>query len=248
MAHSKRNTSLPHFTAAERAELRTTWGTQRTRLSRDAFLPFASCRLCLAPARAPVACATNGDLFCRACAVADLGMQVMGIEREMRERERRERERRAEEGRVEGVVSERAMREFEAESMGAGVEGLGRAQGQERGGKRKFGDEEGEGVAGIEGREREGELEAKGKGNGNSNGNDHRKRRKSSSAFELDEAAITQSTRQEREKVRLELDREKVSPVPALVPPLLNTHSSLTIVLLPSNSHPHSHPITIINM
>ncbi|KAJ5896858.1 uncharacterized protein N7473_006257 [Penicillium subrubescens] len=82
MAHSKRNTSLPHFTSYERNLLRSTWGTKRSVIGRDSFLPFASCRLCLQPARAPVvACASNGDLFCRECAINDLLAQRQEIKR-----------------------------------------------------------------------------------------------------------------------------------------------------------------------
>ncbi|KAK5395505.1 hypothetical protein LTR79_007219 [Exophiala xenobiotica] len=56
MSHSKRNTSLAFFTAHERSLLRSSWGTQSTRLSRDSFLPFGYCRLCLGPAVDPVTC------------------------------------------------------------------------------------------------------------------------------------------------------------------------------------------------
>lgn len=56
MSHSKRNTSLAFFTSYERSLLRTAWGSQATRLTRDSFLPFGSCQLCLLPASDPVAC------------------------------------------------------------------------------------------------------------------------------------------------------------------------------------------------
>lgn len=119
MAHSKRNTSLPHFTSYERSLLRTSWGTQRTRLSRESFLPFDSCRLCLLPVRAPVvACATNGDLFCRECAVNDLLAQRKEIKRLERERERELREKEEGEARTAEEARERELKEFEMVAMG----------------------------------------------------------------------------------------------------------------------------------
>ncbi|TQB70768.1 hypothetical protein MPDQ_008115 [Monascus purpureus] len=119
MAHSKRNTSLPHFTSYERSLLRGSWGTQRTRIGRDSFLPFDSCRLCLQPARAPVvACATNGDLFCRECAISDLLAQRQEIKRLEREREEARRRLEEEEARTMEEAKAREVREFELVSMG----------------------------------------------------------------------------------------------------------------------------------
>lgn len=119
MAHSKRNTSLPHFTSYERSLLRTNWGTQRTRLSRESFLPFGSCQLCLQPARAPVvACATNGDLFCRECAINDLLAQRKEIKRLEREREESARRSAEDEARMMEEARVRELKEFELISMG----------------------------------------------------------------------------------------------------------------------------------
>lgn len=119
MAHSKRNTSLPHFTSYERNLLRSTWGSKRSHISRDSFLPFASCRLCLQPARAPVvACASNGDLFCRECAISDLLAQRQEIKR--LEREREDARKRIREGEVARGEEARVrdLRDFELVSMG----------------------------------------------------------------------------------------------------------------------------------
>ncbi|KAI1964632.1 hypothetical protein LOZ58_001317 [Ophidiomyces ophidiicola] len=119
MAHSKRNTSLPHFTSYERSLLRSTWGTQSARLSRESFLPFSSCRLCLLPARAPVvACATNGDLFCRECAVNDLLAQRKEIKRLEKERQLEKQENEENEKRILEEAKERELREFEMISIG----------------------------------------------------------------------------------------------------------------------------------
>lgn len=121
MSHSKRNTSLAFFTAHERSQVRAHWGSQSTRLTRDSFLPFGHCRLCLGVARDPVTCGGSspsakptGDkdaetpkpetpkvhIFCRECALNDLVSQrreIKRAERSMGEREREEAERKAEE-------------------------------------------------------------------------------------------------------------------------------------------------------
>jgi nitric oxide synthase-interacting protein len=125
MSHSKRNTSLAFFTAHERSQVRAHWGSQSTRLTRDSFLPFGHCRLCLGVARDPVTCGGGGSgsstdgkptgdkdaenprpetpkvhIFCRECALNDLVSQrreIKRAERSVGEREREEAERKAEE-------------------------------------------------------------------------------------------------------------------------------------------------------
>ncbi|KAJ5438147.1 uncharacterized protein N7458_009145 [Penicillium daleae] len=127
MAHSKRNTSLPHFTSYERSLLRSTWGTKRSLISRDSFLPFASCRLCLQPARAPVvACATNGDLFCRECAINDLLAQRQEIKRLEKEREEARKRIAEDEERMLDEARRRDLRDFELGEMGLQGGGRGR--------------------------------------------------------------------------------------------------------------------------
>lgn len=118
MSHSKRNTSRPDFTQHERSLLRNSWGSQRTRLTRDSYLPFGSCRLCLLPARQPiVACATNGDLFCRECAVSDLLAQRKEIKRLEREWEKEEDEKQEHKLREEEGQRQRELLEFERSYM-----------------------------------------------------------------------------------------------------------------------------------
>ncbi|MCJ1389192.1 hypothetical protein MMC18_002047 [Xylographa bjoerkii] len=118
MSHSKRNTSLAFFTSHERSLLKSSWGSQATRLSRDSFLPFASCRLCLQIARDPVACAANGDIFCRECVVSNLLAQRKEIKRLEKEDERRRREE-EEEARERGEEErEKAVEDFEKVMMG----------------------------------------------------------------------------------------------------------------------------------
>ncbi|KAI5297911.1 hypothetical protein KEM55_004078 [Ascosphaera atra] len=122
MSHSKRNTSLPHFTAYERSLLRSTWGTQRARLSRDSFLPFSSCRLCLLPAQEPaVACAVNGDIFCRECAVNNLLAQHKEIKRIEKERALAESQRAEQDEKLLEEARKRELKEFELVSMGQNV-------------------------------------------------------------------------------------------------------------------------------
>lgn len=184
MAHSKRNTSLPHFTSYERDLLRTTWGTQRTRLSRDSFLPFGSCRLCLEPARPPVvACATNGDLFCRECAINDLLAQRKEIKRLEREREEARRRLEEDEALTLEEARMRELREFELVSMG--LEATNSAAGK----KRKA--EESDAIAAF--RQREVEIDGK--------------RRK---VFELNEDEMKRAARMEQDRLKSELKKEKV--------------------------------------
>ncbi|KAK7519777.1 uncharacterized protein IWZ02DRAFT_302670 [Phyllosticta citriasiana] len=141
MSHSKRNTSLAFFTSYERDQLKSTWGSQRTRLVRDSFLPFASCRLCLLPSRDPVACATGGDIFCRECAVANLLAQRKEIARLERERERREKEEAEERSRAEEEEQKKAVLDFERVQMGLEA-------------KRRRDAENGDGEADVEERKR----------------------------------------------------------------------------------------------
>lgn len=180
MAHSKRNTSLPHFTSYERGLLRSSWGTKTGLISRDSFLPFASCRLCLQPARPPVvACSTNGDIFCRECAISDLLAQRQEIKRLEREREEAKKAIKEEEGRLEEEAKGREVKEFEVLSLG--LEGSNSR-------KRKT---EEEGGGGVKARE----VEVDGK----------RKR-----IFELDEKEIERLGKEERERLMEVVRNEKV--------------------------------------
>lgn len=125
MSHSKRNTSLAFFTAHERSQVRAHWGSQSTRLTRDSFLPFGYCRLCLGVARDPVTCGgvsitsnTSNNktesssssssssscpkvhIFCRECALNDLVSQrreIKRVEKSVGERGREEAMRKADE-------------------------------------------------------------------------------------------------------------------------------------------------------
>lgn len=189
MAHSKRNTSLPHFTSYERSLLRSTWGSQSTRLSRESFLPFSSCRLCLLPAREPVvACATNGDLFCRECAVNDLLAQRKEIKRLEKEREIAKQERDEDQDRLAAEARDRELKEFEMVSMGLEEKKMKRKRElEENGGGRDKAERNGD--ASIE------SMELK-------------KRRKE--GFELDEEGMRKIAMEEREKMMKRIEKEKV--------------------------------------
>lgn len=181
MAHSKRNTSLPHFTSYERGLLRSTWGTKKGVIGRDSFLPFASCRLCLQPARPPVvACATNGDLFCRECAISDLLAQRQDIKRVEREREEAKKRIAEDEERTLEEARDREVKEFEMVSMGL--------EGNHRKKRKVEGEEEGKAF-----KAREVEVDGK------------RKR-----VFELDEKEMARLSRDEQERLKEELKLEKV--------------------------------------
>ncbi|KAI9768002.1 MAG: hypothetical protein M1840_005314 [Geoglossum simile] len=156
MSHSKRNTSLAFFTSHERSLLKATWGSQATRLTRDSFLPFSSCRLCLLPSRLPVACAANGDIFCRECAMNNLLAQRKEIKRLEKESERQRIDEEEERRREEEEARTRAVEEFEKVQIGlekkvsggankkgairedGGVADEDENNGGARGGKRKF--------------------------------------------------------------------------------------------------------------
>ena len=181
MAHSKRNTSLPHFTSYERGLLRSTWGTKRSAIGRDSFLSFGSCRLCLQPARAPVvACASNGDLFCRECAINDLLSQRQEIKRLEKERDEARKRIAEDEARSLAEMKERDLRDFELVSMGLE---------NKSGTKRKA--EESEALEKFKARE----VEVDGK----------RKR-----VFELGEEEMARVAGEEKERLRMELKMEKV--------------------------------------
>lgn len=117
----KRNTSLAFFTAHERNELKSSWGSRSTRLTRDSFLPFGSCQLCLLPARDPVSCPGHGHLFCRECALSNLLAQNKELKRLKREAEQRKLEDSEEKEIEDAEAQARAVEEFEKVQAGLSV-------------------------------------------------------------------------------------------------------------------------------
>ena len=120
------------------------WGHQRTRLTRESFLPIGSCTLCLQPAREPVACAGGGHVFCRECAVANLLAQRQEIPRVQKELERKKWDKEEREREKGDEERERVVGEFERVAMGGGSAQDGaradaeKGEARARGTKRKF--------------------------------------------------------------------------------------------------------------
>ncbi|EUC30936.1 hypothetical protein COCCADRAFT_102607 [Bipolaris zeicola 26-R-13] len=145
------------FTSYERNSLKDRWGSQSTRLTRDSFLPFGSCQLCLLPSVDPVCC-SQGDLFCRECALTNLLAQKNEMKRMEKLNERQKLEEEEHKLREEEEARLRAVEEFELVQQGLSVKAgssakmVGReggkimveeeqdhrAAGQGRGTKRKF--------------------------------------------------------------------------------------------------------------
>ncbi|KAF2714757.1 hypothetical protein K504DRAFT_469171 [Pleomassaria siparia CBS 279.74] len=182
MSHSKRNTSLAFFTSYERASLKNSWGAQSTRLTRDSFLPFGSCQLCLLPSVDPVCC-PSGDLFCRECAMTNLLAQRKEIKRLEKAAGRRKEDEEDQAAREDEAARLRAIQEFEAVQMGlqvrhgAGSKVVGR----------------GDGKVTIEKEEEAKAGETKGK------------KRK----FEIDEEELKRIAVEERSRAKLAIDEER---------------------------------------
>nr|POE59311.1 nitric oxide synthase-interacting protein [Quercus suber] len=110
---TRANTSLAFFTAHEREEVKGHWGSRSTRLTRDSFLPFGSCQLCLLPARDPVSCPSHGHIFCRECAISNLLAQSKELKRLRKEAERRKLEDEEEKDLNDAEAQARALEQFE---------------------------------------------------------------------------------------------------------------------------------------
>jgi nitric oxide synthase-interacting protein len=123
------------FTAYERNALKDRWGSQATRLTRDSFLPFGSCQLCLLPSVDPVCC-PHGDLFCRECAMTNLLAQRKEMKRLEKAHERQKIEQDDQRLRDDEQARLRAVEEFEAvqagleAKVGAGSRVVGRQNGK----------------------------------------------------------------------------------------------------------------------
>lgn len=178
------------FTAHERNQLRSHWGSQSSVIGRDSFLPFGSCKLCLQPARSPVvACAANGDLFCRECAISDLLAQRQEIKRLEREREDAKKALAEDDERTLEEAKRKELADFELVSMGLEGKKTGAGSGATAGRKRKA--EESEALEAF--KKREVVVEGKRK-----------------KVFELDEKQMAEVVREEQERLKRELKKEKV--------------------------------------
>ncbi|KAF1917490.1 zinc finger-containing protein [Ampelomyces quisqualis] len=123
------------FTSYERNALKDRWGSQATRLTRDSFLPFGSCQLCLLPSVDPVCC-SQGDLFCRECAMTNLLAQRKEMKRLEKAHERQVIEDDDQRLRDDEQARLKAIEEFEAvqagleSKVGAGSRVVGRQNGK----------------------------------------------------------------------------------------------------------------------
>ncbi|KAI1326018.1 ENOS interacting protein [Xylariaceae sp. FL0255] len=117
MSHSKRNTSRAVFTSHERDLARKAWVSTSARLTRESFLSFASCRLCLQPAIDPVSC-SHGDLFCRECALSNILAQKKEIKRLEKAKEQEDRDAAERATEQDAAAHEREVREFELTQNG----------------------------------------------------------------------------------------------------------------------------------
>jgi nitric oxide synthase-interacting protein len=167
---------------------RAAWGSSTARLSRDSFLPFASCWLCLEPAIDPVAC-THGDIFCRECALSNILAQKKEIKRAEKAREQEERDALEDKARRDAEAQERAIREFELTQAGLSI----KTGGASSGGTRK---------TEVPGREAPSENGKSGQDNGPRTG----EKRK----FSLDADEVARIAEEERAKARKAIDDEKV--------------------------------------
>jgi nitric oxide synthase-interacting protein len=151
-----------------------------------------------------VACATNGDLFCRECAINDLLAQRKEIKRLEKEREEAKKRLVEDDARTLEEAKVKELQEFELVSMG-----LEATKNLQNGKKRKaptIDDGHGHESAKVDAATeafRQREIEVNGK------------RRK---VFELGEAEMGRYAQSERERLKKEIEREKV---------YMNNHGSL---------------------
>lgn len=160
------------------------WSSSSARLSRDSFLPFGSCSLCLEAAVDPVACAAQGDIFCRECALSNILAQKKEIRRADRAREHEAREAEDLKARQDDEAQARAVREFELLQAGFDVPGGGGGSSSISGARKS-----------LEPARAAGEVK---KG----------EKRK----FSLDEDEVVRHAENDRAKARRAIDDEKVRP------------------------------------
>ena len=218
------------FTSHERNTMKTTWGSQTSRLTRDSFLPFGSCALCLLPAVDPVCC-PSGDLFCRECAMTNLLAQRKEIKRLEKAAERRKEEEEEQTGREDEEARVKAVMDFEMVQQGLEVRiGRGGKVVSREGGK-------------IVVEKAEEEPEAEGDARG--------KKRK----FEIDEEELKRIATEERSRAKLALSEEKRAAKGSLpsfwVPGEIQAQAHKTAAppkhtpTCPSSTPTHPHPLSL---
>ncbi|KAL7626580.1 hypothetical protein AAE478_003352 [Parahypoxylon ruwenzoriense] len=203
MSHSKRNTSRAVFTSHERDVARRAWSSTAARLSRESFLPFASCGLCLEVARDPVAC-SHGDLFCRECALSNILAQKKEIKRLERVREQEEREAGETRKHQEDEARERAVREFEMTQIGLEAKAKNRNGGNDdNDNNNKNNNNHNHGNSATR-------LGSSTSAAETPNGSEKQERR-GKRKFEMDEEELARIAREDRAKARRAIDEENAS-------------------------------------
>ncbi|KAH9866580.1 hypothetical protein J1614_008271 [Plenodomus biglobosus] len=186
------------FTSHERNALKDRWGSQATRLTRDSFLPFGSCQLCLLPSVDPVCC-PQGDLFCRECAMSNLLAQRKEMKRLEKLNERLKLEDEDQKVHEEEEARLRAIEDFEAVQMGLSVKAGASA--------RVIGRQDGKILV-----EQDQEHEQDSEHHNNLEGKPKGTKRK----FEIDEEELTRIATSDRNKAKQTLTSERKAAKPHL--------------------------------
>lgn len=230
------------FTSYERNALKDRWGSQATRLTRDSFLLFGSCQLCLLPSVDPVCC-PYGDLFCRECAMTNLLAQRKEIKRMEKVLERQKLDEVDQQEREDEEARLRAVEDFEAVQQGLEVKvGFGAQQ------RRVVGRQQDGSKIAVEHSEQEREKDDSNNSQPKDGGSSSKKRK-----FALDRDELTRIALSDRAKARRTLDAELLASkhhlpsfwVPSETPSQHHTSSSAqqkTTPTCPSAdpSHPHT--------
>ncbi|KAI0014186.1 hypothetical protein F4779DRAFT_210792 [Xylariaceae sp. FL0662B] len=238
MSHSKRNTSRAVFTSHERDLARKAWSSTTARLSRESFLAFSACRLCLEVARDPVSCA-HGDVFCRECALSNILAQKKEIRRLDRQREQEARDAAERRKRDDAEARERAVREFEMTQNG-----LLPARAESRNGGANHKDNNGGAVTAaaatpIDRRRSESAVTIEETANNSSESRSSIKRK-----FEMDEEELARIAAEDRTKARKAIEDEKAAKptLPSFwapsITPSSNTKDALHEVAKKTKSSP----------
>ncbi|KAI0455185.1 hypothetical protein F5B21DRAFT_207658 [Xylaria acuta] len=222
MSHSKRNTSRAVFTSYERELARKSWTSTSARLSRESFLPFSACRLCLETAIDPVSC-THGDIFCRECALSNILAQKKEIKRLEKVKEQEDREAREHQAQLDAEAHERAVREFEMTQNGLDVRSRSTASKPTPAPTPTSDERSREGSSVVEGDRRSGAGKRK---------------------FEMDEDEVQRIAADDRAKARKAIDEEKAAQptlpsfwVPSITPSS-NTRDALHEVVKKTKTNP----------
>ncbi|KAK6519628.1 hypothetical protein TWF281_003452 [Arthrobotrys megalospora] len=201
------NSSSSWFTSYERSLLKSDYGTQRHRLTRDHSKSLDSCNLCLQRARDPVCCSTHGDIFCRECAISNLLSQRTEIKRLQKEIEKRHADEEEERVRLEKEAVERGVKEFEEVQMGLERRKINSNNNNNNDLKRKAGDITADNtptqtiIARSNGKITIEETEP------DSSSSSHQTKR--SKTFTLDESELLRIARSDRERLKTSITAEK---------------------------------------